>query len=485
MSATVFERIHQRLSSDGDTPFLIEDGTTISRAEFLSRVGASHGAKVGKGLQPGQRVLVSSGLGTRFWIEATSLWRAGAVFVPVASDASESDLSVIVKRTQAHWSIGLDRDIGVPRLDADIDGQAHPSPVSVSERDAGAILFTSGSTGRPKGVVLSHAALAGNADGILQCIDLTPADRLFMAIPFHFTSAICHFLACALSGASLAATERRLYLADLATAVRRSEATCFGGSPLQIRWIAECARQDPVHLRWIMSSGDKLSTDVIEAVRQVLPDSRIYTVYGLTEVGGRFCCLPPDLLDSHAGSVGRPIPGMGVTLRDETLRPVQAGEDGEVFADGAYLFDGYVNDPEATDEALTEYGFRSGDLGRIDDQGYLWLTGRADDVFKVGGQKVSVIPIVDALMKTGMFEDVAVIPFERDGFGQAPYAFYVPKTTDEINTGQIMRRLRETLPASHLPVRLERVSEVPRTGSGKVRRAALRERLGGGAGSTV
>jgi long-chain acyl-CoA synthetase len=462
--ASLVEALAGALRRTGDGTALWEAGCVLSGRDLLSRAEARRRVLAAQGLKPGARIYVRTGRRAAFWSDLLGVWALGATAIPIDGKSHPAREAQLFEKALPDHVVEEDAPDGA----AD-DLHIEPGP------DPAAILFTSGSTGAPKGVMLRGDALLGNARAALTAIDLRRSDRLFVATPFAFTSAICHFLAATLAGASLAATEVRLFKGDLHKAIRGANATCFGGAPLQAQWIAEACKTDRLPLRWIMSSGDHLRASVIEDLRAALPDTAVYTFYGLTETGGRLCMLPAEALPEAAGAVGKPVEGMAITIRDENGNPVPDGETGEVYATGDYLFDGYIGDLAETVAALTLQGLRTGDLGAIGPDGWLRLTGRADDVFKCAGQKVSAIPIADALMALGLFDDVAVVPRDHPAAGTVPWVAYVPKSKASVEPRAVGAALRGLLPANHMPQGFVELPAIPRTGSGKVRRIALKE----------
>ncbi len=483
-SATLAHRIIERAASAPCASFLADRLGRLTNGGFLAGVAARR-EQLAALVKPGDAVLVSSGRGLAFFVDLVAVWTVGGVFVPLGTSVSAKHARHILELTRPVTAI-LSKTQG-EELRAGITVLPDPRPASGgghiavdARKDAiGAVCFTSGSTGLPKGVVLRHAALLGNAQASLEALAPRPDDRMFFAIPFNFMSALSHFFVMGIAGSEIFATEEKLLLADLFNAIGGSGANCFGGSPLQLRWIAECSRTQPINLRWVMSSGDHLPVHVIDLVRSVLPGTRIHTVYGLTELGGRFCFLPPADIERHKGSVGRPIRGLAFTIRDEQEGELLPGEAGEVYVTGEYLFDEYLKNDASTRKALTPRGFRTGDIGLMDPDGHLHLLGRADDVFKCHGEKVSAVPIAEALMRTGLFADVVVIAEEHPVLGSVPKALVVLSPGTTFDQSAVLRQLRAQLPSTHIPRTFQVVSSLPRTGSGKLQRVLLAKILRG------
>jgi acyl-CoA synthetase (AMP-forming)/AMP-acid ligase II len=461
---------------DGRGTFLGIDGETVSRADFLNLARGRRATLHAAGVHPGDHVWVSSGRGSAFWVDLVAVWLHGAVAVPVEPTPSEAVAAAMAERTSpaAVFADGgriWPSQAVVVASAARADWEA--APATPRPEAPAAVLYTSGSSGTPKGVRLTHEALLGNARATLAAIPLQRSDRLAIAMPFHFTSAICHFLAACLRGATLLGTERTLLPADLAAFMRAQAPTCFGGAPLQLAWIADALRQEQAPLRWLMASGDQMTPAVEDRVSTAFPSAVVVAAYGLTEVGGRLCVRSEPDPPGDRGSVGRPVGDMRIAVRADDGAALPPLQTGEIWVDGPYLFDGYVGE----DPRIPSRGFRTGDLGFVDTHGRLHVQGRIDDVFKCAGQKVSAVRIANALQVLPGIVDAAVIPIDDARIGTVPAAFVVLATGEKFDKAAMMRSLRASLPPNHLPHSLTELPAIPRTGSGKVRREALRARL--------
>jgi len=481
MNTTLARHIAQRWAGTPDLAIFDDGKRLLTRAAFLDLAAGRQRQFDGR-VRPGDMVMIQAGRGIQFFIDLFAVWASGGVGVPVAAEAAPAHVAYIAGVVRPVLHLGAAGPEGVAVIgETPAPAEGGPTFAEGDGASTAAILFTSGSTGAPKGVVLSHRVLAGNCEGILSVLGMH-RDRLFINIPFGFTSAICHFLACALSESTLLGFETKFLLGDLPRKIAALGATGFGGAPVQLRWIAEAcaarAGEGGLGLRFVISSGDHFSADIIRSFLEHAPNLKIFTVYGLTELGGRYCVLDPGELPARLGSVGKPIPGLTVSVRDaDSGEPLGPGQEGEVVAGGSLLCDGYYRDPEKTGRLLRDYGLCTGDIGMLDEDGFLFLRGRKDDVFKVSGQKVSATVIADALMGLGLFRDVAVIAAPSPFMDNVPVAFCVMAPGVEFAKGQVLSLLRKVLPNNHLPDRFVLVDAIPRTDSGKAKRHELRAML--------
>ena len=227
--------------------------------------------------------------------------------------------------------------------------------------------------------------------------------------------------------------------------------------------------------RFWVSSGDHLPLPVIEKFRRVLPGIGLFNMYGLTEVSGRLCVLPPAELDARVGSVGRPIGDMRVVGRRGDGAEAAPGETGELYVTGSLLMQGYLDEPEITARTLTPHGLKTGDFGTVDESGYVWIDGRKDDIIKRGGEKVSIIHVQEALQDLGRFADVAVLAAPDDILGHVPVAFVVPERARGLQgVAGCCASCAACCRPRRLPSRVDRRGADPahRIGQGDPRRAA-------------
>ncbi len=460
------------------------DDRRLSRRDVRARVAQRIAQLRELGVEPGGFVILFCDRGISFWIDILALWALGARPVCLESDVEPAHWENVLDITRAGWISGGAAAISgglrtVPEIDWDapLAGRGDVSFYRPADDEIAGLIFTSGTTGLPKGVPLTHRALSLNALGTASRLRLGPGDRLMIATPFRFISSISHFIVTLLAGASFHGVERKLMPGDLIKAIEEERITAFGGSPFHARFIAMADASRLPRLRWLMSSGDHLPKAVISDLRRAFPGLAIHTVYGMAELAGRFCTLAPEFVDDCAGSVGLPIPGLRLQVLNDDGAACGPHEIGSIFASGDIAFSGYYRNAAADQSVITPNGFKTGDLGYVDERGFVYLSGRSDSVFKRSGVKVSAQTITDAILSLGVFDDVVVLSRPDPVEGAAPVA-YVAGGDESIGKGDLLRMLRPALSGKHLPKELVRVAEIPRTGSGKVDRRRLKALAG-------
>lgn len=459
---------------DPRAPALITGRATLDRGTLLERIGRRAAAMAARGVVRGQRVALYTDDDLELILSLYAAWSLGAVAMPVPITQTDGKLRLIesivppdVGFRGAGYEPGYDR--GFP-LHAMEDAAEPLAPVAVDPADLAMIQFTSGTSGTPKAVPMTFAALAHNAYETAEMLAIREADRILINSPPYYTSPIVHVLTLWSHGGSVAVERGLLFGEGLLELLLQHGCTGFGGVPVHfVRLLAalEEGTNAPAALRFLMNSGEHLPRPVLQGIRAALPDVAFYCVYGLTEVAGRLCVLDPADTDRKPGSVGHPLPGMRVTVRGEDGVELPSGEDGEVFVDGVCLMSGYLNNPEANAEALTANGFATGDVGCLDEDGYLYLRGRKDDVIKVGGEKVSIAMIEEAVHGFAPFADFLVVPRFDERMGHIPHLQYVLGPGERFHRKDLLRLLRARLPANHIPTSFEQLDEIPRAASGK------------------
>ncbi|MEZ4820499.1 MAG: class I adenylate-forming enzyme family protein [Bdellovibrionota bacterium] len=479
MNVNIAQSILEKLK-DHSAPIIKYDANELTGQAFFAKV-ESRQTYFCQRLSKLTKCLVFTGRGLDYWVDLLALMAGGHIAIPIPYSIENLTLQTIISIANP------DAQVGCPeRLLSEVTNLTDIETMSVSSQEpkvfatqaatTAAIIFTSGSTGRPKGAELSHQSLLGNCQATTAVLELKPTDRLFMSTPFQFVSAISHFLVSLNSLACFVCDETKRMQADLVGRIKEEKANCFGGAPLQLRWLCEAIEEGGLHLDWVMSSGDHLNPDIIARLKKINPHININVVYGMTELGGRFCILPNAKIDGLEHTVGKPLIGFHVRVVDEENQTLTANEIGEVQVSGDFVLKSYFNDPENSAASFVGEWFRTGDVGRFNEQGYLEILGRRDDVFKVAGQKVSAVLISDVLQSLDIFQDVFVTVKEHPIIGNVPVAMYTRKGSEPApKKGAIISKMVGLLPQNHIPFEFIEVADIPRTGSGKVIRKAIVE----------
>jgi O-succinylbenzoic acid--CoA ligase len=447
--------------SEGSKGRIVIDGHAVRWPEFLAASEKRAASWRDHGVNEKSVIIVPSRRGREFFVSLLAGWMLSATVVPVDRRVDAEKFSLYID------ALGGGQNISYENLESEIFFN------NEKLENTQVVLFTSGTSGAPKGVKHSLSSILGNASATIKKLDLDKEDKLFINTPFHFTSAICHFLAALGSGASFEAIENKLFPKDLCSAFFASGANCFGGAPIQLRWLAEFLENGSHPLKFLMSSGDNLLENTAESIVRKAPGVVVHSAYGLTEIGGRGCINRFDSNSTSFRGVGKPIAGLGITIYDEGLQPVARGELGQVFYSGEYLLQGFLDPVQGQKSIYPDRGYATGDIGFLDEQGCLYLQGRIDDVFKVSGQKVSSMKIQSAIMELKEIADCAVVAEPDPVIGNIPVAAIQFKPGEDLRKADIIGGLRQKLEVNHIPKKFYRCDSIPRTGSGKVKRGDL------------
>jgi acyl-CoA synthetase (AMP-forming)/AMP-acid ligase II len=200
-------------------------------------------------------------------------------------------------------------------------------------------------------------------------------------------------------------------------------------------------------------------------------------MYGATEAAPRLSYLEPERLDDKLGSIGKPVDNVDLLLVDEKGNTLPPGQEGEIAARGSNIMQGYWKDPEGTAEVLRNGLYYTGDLAKIDDEGFFFIVGRSKDIIKVKGFRVSAKEIEEKILELDEVHETAVIAVEDDILGEAIKAYIVPRSEGDNNRDTIEQYLRKSLPPYKLPKYIEFRKELPKNKSGKILKQKLKEEL--------
>jgi malonyl-CoA/methylmalonyl-CoA synthetase len=462
-----------------------EAEVALTRGELAQRSAAAAGVLHEAGVRPGDRVLLSGAPSVPYLLLYLGAIRLGAVIVPANTGYTRAELDHLLADSQAVLAVVDDPrrlgDAAVPALvpaAVALDAPAGAPPPSLDAAradDLAMIAYTSGTTGRPKGAMLSHRNLLASARSVTLSWRWTADDGLVLALPlFHL-----HGLGVGLHG-SLVSGGRILLLAGftpegVAAAAARPDATLLFGVPTMHKRLAELAAADPAAadalrgLRLVVSGSAPLADELWQRLADVT-GQRVLERYGMTETVMNIS--NPYEGERRAGTVGLPLPGVEVRLDGE-------GDSGEILLRGPNVFAGYWGRPEATAESFTDDGwFRSGDIGRRADDGYIAIVGRSKELIISGGYNVYPREVEEVLELHDGVAEAVVVGRPSAEWGERVVAFIVAADPAAPPDADALTALvTERLAAYKKPREYHLVDAVPRNALGKVERRRLTERL--------
>jgi len=492
----LFAILARNFPKDPAAPLLeTADGTVHSYGEVLERSARIGRALIAAGSKPGERVMVQ----VEKTPEAVALYlaalRIGAIYLPLNTGYRRDEVEyfladaapkvVVVTPGSPLADESLVKDYGARMLTLDAEGRgslieaaarqpAELDSLACGDNTIAAILYTSGTTGKPKGAMLSHGNLSSNAAALHEIWRFDPRDRLLHALPiFHTHGLFVALNTTLLNGTSMIFLPRF----DAAEIVRLlPRATLMMGVPtFYTRLLAtpEFGRDCCHHMRLFISGSAPLTVETFNAFKERTGHT-ILERYGMTEAN--MITSNPYLRERVAGSVGFPLPGVELRIADDHGKALKPGEVGGIEVKGPNIFKGYWRNPEKTKSEFRADGFFiTGDVGRIDERGYVHIVGRSKDLIISGGFNVypkEVETVIDAL--PGIAES-AVIGVPHADFGEAVVAVVVGKPKSSLAEAPIIEATRKHLAAYKAPKAVFLVEQLPRNTMGKIEKAKLRE----------
>ncbi len=455
------------------------------------------------GLAEGARVAVQVEKSVEAMLLYLATLRAGYVFLPLNTAYQQAEIAYFIVNAEPAVVVTTPKNfgwvsriafqagtrhvftLGDDRTGTLLDRASHCSdqqqPAAKGADDLAAILYTSGTTGRSKGAMLTHGNLLSNARVLKDYWGWVPGDVLIHALPiFHV-----HGLFVALHGALLnGSTMLWLNRFDPRQVIERlPRATVFMGVPtLYTRMLAEpsLTREAASHMRLFISGSAPLLIETFNEW-QARTGHTILERYGMSETI-MLTSNPYRAEDGErrGGTVGFPLPGVGVRVRDDAGQPVPTGEIGGIQVSGPNVFKGYWRMPEKTKEEFTEDGwFKTGDVGRIDERGYVTIVGRSKDLIISGGYNVYPAEIEGFINEMPGVAESALVGVPHPDFGEVGVAVVIARPGATLDGDALIATLKTQLANFKIPKKCFVVAELPRNTMGKVQKNLLREQYKG------
>ena len=494
----IVHQIWRHAATRPDAAALRQDGTTWTYQDLVRSASRHAQQLVAGGLAPGDRVLLVAPTSVGFVQVYLGLLAAGAVAVTVNPLCTAREMQYFAEdsgcRAIVAWhenaAAAVEEVAGRLGLSfAVLDdmtpgtGDAVFDPVARSADDAAVLLYTSGTTGRPKGAIIT----LGNIFAATRAIQLTyhtsEHDRVGTALPlFHVYGQVAVLSAALAAGASVSLL-RPFTGAGALRMVERDSLTVLSGVPTM--WIAmlESARNlDPLPnittLRLTTSGGASLPLEINRAFAAMF-GADVLDGYGLSETTAVATCHRQEL-EPREGSVGQAVPGVEIAIVDEHGHGVPAGTVGEITVAGENVMAGYWGRPQDTADVLSQGRIATGDLGRLDDDGYLWVVGRTKELIIRGGYNVYPREVEEVLYEHPAVLEVAVIGVPDDRLGEEVAAVVALRNGQSVTADDLRTWLDERVAAYKVPRLYQFVESLPKGSTGKVQKIAIdRDALAG------
>jgi acyl-CoA synthetase (AMP-forming)/AMP-acid ligase II len=499
-----------------DRVAIVDGDRALTFAEFDRAMVGAVRAMMASGLALGDRVAVWAPNSADWLIAAMGVLGAGGVLLPVNSRLRGAEVAQVLRRTQARAIFTVGRFLGDdypsmlreadPGLDLpviDLQSAGEPGAVdwsellargaeevpetAAAERIAGIspadvcdILFTSGTTGTPKGVVVTHETNMNAWTEYGKMLELGPRDKILLIPPLGLIYGLkAIFMVATLTGAGIVV--QSVFSAEAAMhAIEEHGITYLTGPPTLFQDILDSPKRsdyDLASLTRALLAGTYIQPALVSRVRSEGLTGNIYVSYGQSENGPVTSTRPDDDADTIANTVGRPVDGVKLRIVDDDENDLDVGRPGEILVQSMFGMHRYYEDPVQTANAYTGDGwFRTGDIGALDERGYVRIIGRKKDMLIVGGFNVYPAEVERCLVDHGSIAEAVVVPAPDERLGEVGVAFVVPRTDADANPDALMAWARDRLANYKVPRLISVADTLPRNASSKVLRDVLRVR---------
>jgi acyl-CoA synthetase (AMP-forming)/AMP-acid ligase II len=459
----------QRATHDPLGPAVADDVSDLNNAEFLDAVKRAAATLRSGGVSAGDVVAIKLPNTVEFVVSLFAAWRLGAAVTPVNPALSPQEVRYQLA------------DAGAKVLIADELHPCEPARADAGRGNDGSLallIYTSGTTGRPKGVMLDHANLNAMCRSVIEGFRLTRDDHSLLILPlFHVNGIVVGTLSPLLAGGR-ATVAGRFDPKTFFAALEQSRATYFSAVPTiytMLCGLPDDVQPDTSSVRFAVCGAAPASVEVLKRFesRYGIP---IIEGYGLSE-GTCASAVNPLTGPRKPGTVGLPLPGQTIRIVDQAGRPVPDGEAGEVVIKGANVMRGYLNRPEETAKTIVDGWLHTGDIGLLDEDGYLVLVDRAKDMIIRGGENIYPREIEAVVHHMPQIAEAAVVGRANPTYGEEPVLFVSTRPNATVTPEAIRDHLAGQLAKFKRPDEITILDDLPRNPVGKIDKPALRRLL--------
>lgn len=480
---------------------LQNESEQLSYAQLRHNISKISALYVTQGVQAGDRIALVIGNSIEYVTAFYAAWKIGAIVVALNPQAKTYEIENMLRQCDAKCLV-------IDKLKSDTHKQLKPLNIttitivgsqiksvhkweeafSLSENDEwydakestmAQIIFTSGTTGNPKGVSLSHGNLMSNVVDVVSYLKLSDQDSILNVLPFHYCygNSILHTHFCI--GAKVVLAGSMAYPQYIVNSMRKLRVSGFSGvaSTFSLFLSHSDWSTNPPELRYLTQAGGPMGNQLTEKLLlSSHPKTQLYVMYGQTEATARISWLPPSSLSSKRGSVGIPLKQIQLEIRDKQNNPVNNFQKGEVYLKGPSVMQGYWKNSRASEKVLFNGWLRTGDLGYLDDEGYLFLQGRNSDMLKVGAHRINPLELEEIINKLNFVKESVVIGIADEILGHK-LRVYIVGEESKANLFAVKKHCNQYLPPHKIPREINWLTQLPKTASGKIKRHLLNQEM--------
>jgi long-chain acyl-CoA synthetase len=444
------------------------------------------------GIRSGDRVGLLS-QNSLFWAAAyLAILKTGAVATPFSTLITVEDLQrnaefvgckVVFFETRQQRKFGEAFTGKLPVISDDVLNQPGPSawpetPAGFALDQDAALMFTSGTTAKPRAVRVTHRNIQANTNSIIQYLELNHSDRILVILPFYYCFGTSLLHTHLRIGGSLALCNTFTFPETALDLMESAKCTGFAGVPSSFQLLLRNStfpRRPTAALKKIQQAGGKLHSVLIQELVAAKPQAKVYVMYGQTEATARLSYLPPELLPTKLGSIGKGIPDVELRVLGEDGNLIKPGEVGEIIARGENISPGYFNDPESSSEKFVDGALHTGDLATIDADGFISVVDRIADFIKSWGYRVSSQEVESCVLQLPEIVSAAAVGVPDMAAGEAIHVFVTLRAKAEITPEAIIAHCREKMAKHMVPEAVSIIKSLPLNPHGKVIKSELRK----------
>jgi long-chain acyl-CoA synthetase len=484
-----------------DKPAAIFPGENrIGFAELDARSDRVAAWLAAQGVGPGDRVAMLADNALEGLVAFWGILKSGAQNVDVPTLAAPATIQAVLDQARCKAIVldpaqlqkhGAEDGLSLPKLRVSWGGTpgavdlsellesdaAVPSP-NASPDDVAMVVYTSGTTGLPSGVMLSHTNFVSNLSAANELMGLSEDDSILVVVPLYYIHGRMQLLLHAMLGGTVVFSAGFQFPAKVHAELESSGVTGFSGVPYHFKQLldrSKIAERPPSALKYVLITGGALPQGDLRRLADALPNVGIHLAYGQTEAAPRITWIGPGELFVKEGSVGRALPNVTLEILGPDEEPVGPNVVGEVAAGGPNIMKGYVSGNERELGKIDAKGrLRTGDLGKVDDDGHLFLVGRSSEMIKSAGERIFPQEIEDVLAAHPEVREVAVIGLPDPTLGERVVAYVILAPGASVDRAGLKQHCLAGLPFVRVPKEFHIVDDLPQTASGKVSRAALK-----------